>query len=81
MQQQKLQTTKPGDGARLREIRQRLGVLQVELAAKSGVALSLVNRVERWGVPIRRETAKRLARALGVPLAEAFPSFAIGARS
>lgn len=55
-------------GARLREVRKRRGLTQRELAAASGVSLSLIRKLEQGELPgTRMETARQLAIALRVP--------------
>ncbi|MGW2324843.1 helix-turn-helix domain-containing protein [Streptomyces sp. NPDC001700] len=61
----------PGDthiGAQLRKIRKRRGLNQRELAAASGVSLSLIRKLEQGEITdTRMETAHDLAVALRVP--------------
>ncbi|MBW1600919.1 helix-turn-helix transcriptional regulator [Streptomyces sp. JJ66] len=55
-------------GARLREVRKRRGLSQRELAAASGVSLSLIRKLEQHDLTdTRLETAHRLAVALRLP--------------
>jgi transcriptional regulator with XRE-family HTH domain len=55
-------------GERLRDVRKRRGLTQRELAAASGVSLSLIRKLEQGEVTdTRLETAGRLAVALRVP--------------
>jgi len=51
---------------RLKEIRQRKFVTQRELAAKSGVGLTTIVRLELSRQKPRISTARKLAAALGV---------------
>ena len=55
-------------GVRVREARKRRGLTQQDLAASSGVSLSLITKLEReeYG-SARLETIRKLAVALGVP--------------
>lgn len=55
-------------GARVREARKRRGLTQQDLAASSGVSLSLITKLERdeYG-SMRLETMRKLAVTLGVP--------------
>lgn len=55
-------------GVRVREARKRRGLTQQDLAASSGVSLSLITKMERdeYG-STRLETVRKLAVALGVP--------------
>jgi DNA-binding XRE family transcriptional regulator len=54
-------------GDRLRAVRRRLGVSQVELAEKSGVAQQSISRVERnERLYLRSDVLVRLVKALGV---------------
>jgi transcriptional regulator with XRE-family HTH domain len=55
-------------GPRLRDVRKRRGLSQRELAAASGVSLSLIRKLEQGEVEgTRMETARRLAVALRLP--------------
>lgn len=58
---------------KVRQVRVAHGLKQVELAAKSGVSLPLLNRVENWHLPVSLKTAQRLAGALGVTIGKIFP--------
>jgi len=52
---------------RLRAVRRRLGVSQVELAEKSGVAQQSISRVERnERLYLRSDVLVRMVKALGV---------------
>jgi transcriptional regulator with XRE-family HTH domain len=54
-------------GDRLRAVRRRLGVSQVELAEKSGVAQQSISRVEQnERLYLRSDVLARLVKALGV---------------
>jgi transcriptional regulator with XRE-family HTH domain len=54
-------------GDRLRAVRRRLGVSQVELAAKAGVEPQAISRVERnEQLYMRSDVLARLVQALGV---------------
>ena len=57
----------------LRAWRQRAGLKQVELAAKSGVSLATLNKAECWGFGVSPSTAKRLANVLNCEVGEIFP--------
>jgi transcriptional regulator with XRE-family HTH domain len=50
----------------LRATRRRAFLTQAELAARSGVGLSTILRLERGDVPAAFSTARKLADALGV---------------
>jgi transcriptional regulator with XRE-family HTH domain len=52
--------------AKLREVRQRLLLSQVDLAKRSGIAASTINRLEVKGQLARYVTVRKLAEALGV---------------
>lgn len=57
-----------GIGSSLREIRKRRGLTQRELAAASGVSLSLIRKLEQGEITdTRMETAHTLASTLRVP--------------
>jgi transcriptional regulator with XRE-family HTH domain len=55
---------------RLRELRERAFLTQAELAEKSGVAETTINRLENGRHGARISTIRKLALALGVPPAE-----------
>jgi transcriptional regulator with XRE-family HTH domain len=46
---------------------------QTELAARAGVALATLNRIERWHFRVNESTARKLAEALGCEAGELFP--------
>ncbi len=52
---------------RLREVRERRLVTQVELARKAQMSVATVNFAERGLRDVRISTVRRLAAALGVP--------------
>lgn len=55
-------------GERIVNLRKRRGMSQAELAAVSGVSVSLVRKLEQGArSDVRLETARKLAAALGVP--------------
>jgi transcriptional regulator with XRE-family HTH domain len=60
--------------SRLREIRERKGLKQVELAARAGVSLATVNKAECWGFRLSQPTAARLATALGCNVGDLLPN-------
>lgn len=62
---------------RIKEKRKARGMKQVELAARAGVSVALLNRTERWHLPVSIATAQRIANALGVTVGEAFPNLVI----
>ncbi len=53
-------------GERLRATRKRAGVTQIDLAAKTGVGLATIRRVEQEAMEPRMGTTRKLAAALGV---------------
>lgn len=55
---------------RLRAIRERKGVSLRALKASSGVAVATLARIEAGGYDPRLSTLRRLAKALGVTVAE-----------
>ncbi len=60
----------PNLGERLREVRKRRGMTQRELAALSGISLSLIRKLEQGErEDARLETLRKLAGALKVPTA------------
>ena len=60
-------------GAKLREIRLEEGVSQEKLAELAGLHRTYVSSVERGERNISLVNIERLAKALGVPLAELMP--------
>ena len=58
---------------RLRELRVAKGLSQTALAARAGLGLGTVNRIERWPFPIAPLTAQKLATALQCQVDEIFP--------
>jgi len=58
---------------RLKQIRKKMGLKQVELGKKSGINRSTIGMYEGgWSTP-RRETARKLAKALGKKIEDIFP--------
>jgi transcriptional regulator with XRE-family HTH domain len=55
--------------AKLRGLRERAGLSQIELAVKADVSLGVVQKLEQ-PTRVRRESAEKIARALGVPVEE-----------
>jgi len=53
-------------GDRLKASRKRLGWMQVDLAAKTGVGLATIRRIEQEAMEPRMGTTRKLAAALGV---------------
>jgi transcriptional regulator with XRE-family HTH domain len=56
-------------GKKLREERFKAGLTQAELAEKAGTTQTTVARIERDAVQPEVTTVRRLAAALGVPIA------------
>jgi transcriptional regulator with XRE-family HTH domain len=54
------------------QIRNQQGITQRELSQRSGIAGSYLSRIENRRVEPRPKTLRRLAEALGVPVAEFF---------
>ena len=61
-----------GLGERLREIRTMRGLQQQELAAKAGLASSLISQVERNRISPSIATLRKLANVLDVPVSRFF---------
>jgi transcriptional regulator with XRE-family HTH domain len=59
---------------RLRELRVAQGLSQTALAARAGLGLGTVNRIERWPFPVSPKTAEKLAATLRCSVEELFPS-------
>ena len=60
---------------KLRAVRKAAGITQMALAAKSGVGIATVNRLELYPLNLQLETALKLAAALGVEVGDVFPAF------
>lgn len=67
-------------GSRVRDIRNRIGLTQEELAEVSGVSVATIRRVELGEVRPRRLTRRRLAQGLGVSLELLWPQNVRGGR-
>ena len=55
-------------GSHVKELRHRLGLTQLELAYKAGVADNTVRATERASKCVHRSTIKAIADALGVSI-------------
>lgn len=54
------------DGKRLRQLRERAGLTQVQLSLKAGVNAMACSRIERSVIQPRISTVQAFAKALGV---------------
>ena len=63
-------------GERLKASRKQLGWMQVDLAAKTGVGLATIRRIEQEAMEPRMGTTRKLAAALGVT--EGWLAYGIG---
>lgn len=61
-------------GQRIREERVRLGLSQDELANRSGLSRTTINRAEQGAVNLRVVNALSIAQGLGITARELFPS-------
>ena len=59
-------------GKRIKELREGLGMTQVELSERSGVSQEHISRLENGRHNINTKTADKLAAALGVTLNKLF---------
>jgi transcriptional regulator with XRE-family HTH domain len=59
-----------GVGARIRRLRRRLGVTQGELVRRTGLQASYLSKVENGVVTPGLPNLNRIARAMGISLAE-----------
>jgi transcriptional regulator with XRE-family HTH domain len=59
-------------GRRVRALRERVGLSQEQLAAKAGIHRTYVGGVERGERNLGLKNVFRIARALGVPVADLF---------
>ena len=55
-------------GIRIKEIRERVGMTQVELSEISGISQEHISRIENGKFTPGLGTAERIARAMGVAL-------------
>lgn len=55
-------------GPRIREIRESLGLTQIELAARSGIGQTVLSKYERGLREPPLSQLERIARGLGLPL-------------
>ena len=55
-------------GARVREVRQRVGLTQVELSRRTGIQQSLIANIEAGRRRMSLAHARAIARALGVSI-------------
>jgi putative transcriptional regulator len=69
-EQEKDELSRKALGERLRRLRGEAGLTQAELAERAGVGRVTVVRIENGKMYARTETLRRLARALGVTLAD-----------
>ncbi len=59
-----------GTGARVRKVRRRTAITQVELAQRAGISADSVNKIETGHHSPRPTTLRKLATALGVEVGE-----------
>lgn len=59
-------------GKRIKELREGLGMTQIELSNLSGVSQEHISRLENGRQGINSKTADKLAAALGVRLVDLF---------
>jgi transcriptional regulator with XRE-family HTH domain len=59
-------------GTRVMQIRNQKGISQRELSRRSGIAGSYLSRIENRHLEPRPKTLRKIAEALGVPLAQFF---------
>ena len=69
----KLQDKEAEMNTRIKEIRERKGIRQIELAEKSGVSRTVISQLENGKRDIvTSDTMKNIAEALGEPIGEIF---------
>lgn len=69
----KLQDKEAEMNTRIKEIRERKGIGQIELAEKSGVSRTVISQLENGKRDIvMSDTMKNIAEALGEPIGEIF---------
>lgn len=69
----KLQNKEAEMNTRIKEIRERKGIGQIELAEKSGVSRTVISQLENGKRNIvTSDTMKNIAEALGEPIGEIF---------
>ena len=61
-------------GARMRQLREKVGLTQAELAQQSGIDRVAISQIERGQRDVGVVRAAAVARALGVHPGELFPS-------
>ena len=61
-------------GERIKELREKAGLSQLELAEKSRSSITSINRIEKGHQWPRLDTMVEIAKALNVPLHEIFES-------
>ena len=66
---------RPALGTRIKELRKRLEISQEELASRAGMHWTYLSDLERGRQTPTLDIVNRLARALGVTLAEFFSTF------
>ncbi len=59
-------------GTRIMQVRHRLNLTQKALGERSGIATSYLSRVENRRLEPRPKTLRKIAEALGVPVADLF---------
>jgi transcriptional regulator with XRE-family HTH domain len=60
----------PVNGKRLRQLRKRAGLTQVQLSLKAGAGVMACSRIERGAVQPRLSTLQAFAKVLGVTVDE-----------
>jgi len=60
-------------GQRLRELRRQRGLPLSVLARLARVGVQTLQNAEKWGIPLPRRSAERVAQVLGVPVEELLP--------
>jgi transcriptional regulator with XRE-family HTH domain len=58
---------------RVLEIRKKKNISQIQLAVRAIVSVTTIARVEKYHFQPALETERKIARALGVAIKEAFP--------
>lgn len=57
----------------IKELREKMGLSQAELAEKAGVARTIINQLESGNrAVIRSDTMQKIASALGKPIGDIF---------
>lgn len=63
----------PLDDHKLKIIRKKVGMTQLQLANQAGITETTINKIERYKIIPRRKTKEKIAKALNIAVEEIFP--------